>query len=80
MKKVYCIALEGSGITGADWYCYRENRDSAKGTTGAEIEVAFDCVVSDDATDDEITDTVDYMAWTKNYTPITEYKPEKLIA
>lgn len=72
MKNVFCIALEGNGPTGVDWYRYKENRELAKGTTGAEKEVYFDLQVPVNASDEEITDLADDAAWNKTHFPRDE--------
>ena len=69
MKTIYCIALEGNGPTGVDWYSTRAERDAAKGTTGAEQEVLFEMPVPKRATHAQITDLADQAAWAKTYFP-----------
>lgn len=69
MRTVYCIALEGEWDTGVDWYDKREDREAAKGKTGAEKEIYFTMEVPDDADDDEVTLLVDTAAWEMEYTP-----------
>lgn len=66
-KKIYCLALEGEAITGVDWYADRSNRDSAIGTTGAEMEIQFDIQVLKTAAPSEITAAAEDAAWHKTY-------------
>lgn len=66
-KTVFCIALEGAGPTGVNWYPTAEARDAAKGSTGARKEVAFDLNVPSDATREQINLLTDDAAWSKAY-------------
>lgn len=69
---IYCIALEGEGPTGVNWYYNRTKRDLALGTTGADEEVAFEVRVDDNATYDQITKEADDAAWEKDWDRIDE--------
>jgi hypothetical protein len=67
MKTLYCIALEGNGPTGVDWYDTRADRDAAATHTGAEEEIYFTLEVADGLNDDEMTELADDAAWEKDY-------------
>jgi hypothetical protein len=76
MKIVHCIALEGNGPTGVNWYHQHQAREDAKGTTGAEREVYFDLQVPPLATADQITELADDAAWSMTYIKLGESCPE----
>lgn len=67
MKTIYCIALEGEGATGVDWFYQADKREDAAGTTGATEEVMFEIEVPEHATHAEITELADAAAWEKSY-------------
>lgn len=69
MKTVFCIALTGEGTTGSEWYYKKDDRDSAKGTTGAQSEVYFTIEVEDSLSRGEITEAVDAAEWEGRYIP-----------
>lgn len=74
MKTIYCIALEGNGPTGVDWFFVKKARDEALGTTGADEEIAFSIEVPNKASRDKITDLADRAAWEKSYLKSTRGK------
>lgn len=69
LRTVYCIALAGEATTGSEWFFKREDRDAAKGTTGAEYEIYFTMEVDHALNHEEITVSVDRAEWDGTYTP-----------
>lgn len=67
MITIYCIAMDGEGPTGVDWFWRQNVRDSKLGRTGAEIEVPFEIRVPSDFTYDQTTEAADDAAWNKTY-------------
>ena len=67
MVTLHCIALEGEGLTGVNWYRCKEDRDAQLGKTGAQEEVAFDIEVPFAASDERKTELADAAAWNKSY-------------
>lgn len=66
---IYCIALEGNRETGVNWYFDKAERDAARGTLGADIEVLFEMSVPGNAGPGKITKLADRAAWDKSYLP-----------
>jgi hypothetical protein len=71
-KTIFCIALEGDGVTGVDWFAMECDRKKALGNTGATEEVPFEIQVPLNLTDKQITALADDAAWTKSYLKATE--------
>lgn len=69
-KIVFCIALEGDGPTGVDWYRTAEERDAASGSTGATTEIRFNLRVPAEASKEDVDRLADVAAWEKSYIPI----------
>lgn len=71
-KTVFCMALDGEGVTGVNWYAMKSDRDQALSTTGATEEIAFEIQVPLNLTGEQITKLVDEAAWDKSYLALTE--------